>query len=356
MVSVSLPENRIRLAGWAGFAVLMFVLAVFPLAVINSGYVRLAMFAVIFGGYATSWNLFSGYSGYISFGHSVFFGLGGFFSTVLFADFGIPPWVGMLVGAVLAVLVALIIGYITFSAGLTGIYFGLSMLAVPLIFAPVLVYLGYIEVSVPIKFEQPILYMSFSNLTGYYYIAFGLLVITMLLTWWMQRNRMGYYLKAIHSSEEAASSLGVKTMRYKLLALSLSAFLSALFGAIYVQSNFIYATHSVFSLALSAQPVIFAVAGGLGTLFGPLLGAVVLYPIAEILRTTYGSAIPGIHNIIYGVVLIFIIIFLPDGFYTSIRNRLLTDPGVSDTDADLENQANIDSAAEPTTDAKEQDD
>jgi len=328
MVSLTLPDNRYRKLGWATLAFVGLNLALFPFTVLDEGLVRLAMLSLLFAGYATAWNIFSGYSGYISFGHAVFFGLGAFMTAHLFAAHEIPPWIGMLAGGVAAVAIAALIGAITFRAGLSGIYFALAMLSVPLIFAPVLVWQGFIEISIPFRIEEKYLYMSFRGLTEYYYITLGLLVLTMLVTWWVQRNRLGYYLKAINSSEEAAESLGVNTTKYKIYALSLSGFLSALFGGMYAMTNFIYATESVFTLAISAQPVILAVAGGLGTLFGPLVAGLTLYPFAEYLRSSLGSTIPGIHNIIYGIFLMFIIIYLPDGIYPGLRQALL------DEDAD----------------------
>lgn len=349
MVSVTLPENRFRKLGWLILAVVGVMLALYPFLVPDQGLVRLAMFSVLFAGYATAWNMFSGYSGYISFGHAVFFGLGAFMSVWLFAAYGIPPWGGMLVGAVAAVVVAIVIGTITFRAGLSGIYFAIAMLSVPLIFAPVLVWLGFIELSIPVRSEEPYLYMSFRGLTEYYYITFGLLVATMIVNWWMQRNRMGYYLKAINSSEEAASSLGVNTTKYKIYALSLSAFLSALFGAMFAQTNFIFATQSVFTLGLSAQPVILAVIGGMGTLFGPLVAGLTLYPLAEYLRSSLGSVIPGVHNIIYGIVLIIVIIYLPDGIYPGLRQRFLDDSDEEAGRADSETPDEIDSTIETST-------
>lgn len=342
-MNIDTSDTRLRRAGWGFFAVFLLVAAVFPVLSEDQFFIRLLMLAFIWSAFAVAWNLFSGYSGYISFGHAIFFGMGGFISTWLQIHMNITPWLGMFVGALVAVAIALIIGYITFQAGLAGIYFALSMLTLPLIAAPVITWLGFIELSIPINTEQPALYMSFTGVQGYYYTAMALFLLTFAVSWWIQRNRLGYYLQAIKSSEEAASSLGVDTTKYKLYALSLSAFLSALLGTLYAQSNFIFATNGIFSLTTSAQPVILAVAGGFGTLFGPVIAGFTLFPVAEILREELGTAIPGINNIVYGIVLIAIIIYLPDGLYTGIRQRLLDrtdssrselEDGVRETEAD----------------------
>lgn len=319
---MDVDDSKLRRAGWVAFGLFLVVTAVLPLVYDDQFILRLIMFAFIWSGFAVAWNLFSGYSGYISFGHAIFFGLGAFISVWLQVNMSLTPWIGMIAGALIAVVIALGIGYVTFSAGLTGIYFALSMLTLPLIAAPVIIYLGYIEMSIPINAEQPLFYMSFVGIQGYYYTAMALFLVTFAIAWWVQRNRLGYYLQAIKSSEEGASSLGVDTTKYKLLSLSLSAFLSALFGTVYVQANFVFATSGIFTLTTSAQPVILAVAGGLGTLFGPVVAGFTLFPLAELLREELGSIIPGINSIVYGIVLIAIIIFLPDGLYAGVRQRI----------------------------------
>lgn len=319
----NVENDRIRRAGRVVLAALFVGLVAFPFVVEGSFLRQMAILAFIWAGYATAWNLFSGFSGYISFGHAIFFGAGAFVSTILLVEANVPPWIGMAAGGLVAVLAALFIGAVTFRAGLSGIYFALAILAFPLIVAPIIVWYGYIEVSVPLNLDQPYLFMSFRGLFEYYYIALGLLLVTLAVTWQVERSRLGFYLQAIKSSEEAAESLGVDSFRYKLYALSLSAFLSGLLGTIYVQVNYVFFTEGIFGVTVSAQPVILAVAGGLGTLFGPLVAALTLFPIAEILRSEFGSAVPGIHNILYGFVLIVVIIFLPDGLYAGLRQRVL---------------------------------
>lgn len=317
------PNAEMRKRGWYLFGAFLVAALALPLVTDNQFVVRLTMFAFIWSAFSLAWNLFSGYSGYISFGHAVFFGIGAFVSTVLQINFHITPWIGMIAGAVAAVVLAVLVGYATFKAGLTGIYFGISMLAFVLIAGPVIIWLGYLELSIPIEATSPILYMSFRGVQGYYYTAMLLFAISFVVSWWVKRNRLGYYLQAIKASEEAAESLGVNTLKYKIYALSLSAFLSALIGTLYVQSNYIFATSGIFSLHLSAEPVILSVAGGMGTLFGPIVAAFTLFPFAELLREQFGSIIPGIDSIVYGSVLIVVIIFYPDGLYVGIRRRLL---------------------------------
>lgn len=343
-VSTNVDNDRIRRAGRIALGVFFAGLLVFPFITDDSFLLRVVVLAFIWGGYATAWNLFSGFSGYISFGHAIFFGIGAFTSTILLVEQSISPWIGMVLGGLAAVFAAIIIGIVTFRAELSGIYFALAILAFPLIAAPVIVWSGYIEVSIPLNTDQPYLYMSFRGLLQYYYIAFALLMITLGTTWRVQQSRLGFYLQAIKSSEEAAESLGVNAFRYKLYALALSAFLSGVLGTLYVQVNFIFFTQGIFSVTVSAQPVILAVAGGLGTLFGPLVATFTLFPIAELLRSTYGSSIPGIHNVLYGIVLILVIIYLPDGLYAGLRQRVL---GTAEVDPEQERNARTDDTVAP---------
>jgi branched-chain amino acid transport system permease protein len=324
-VVFGIDDASLKRAGWVGFGVLLAAGLALPLVSSDQFVLRLVMFSFIWSAFAVAWNLFSGYSGFISFGHAVFFGVGGLTSTWMQINMDVVPWIGMFVGAAIAVVIAVIIGYITFNAGISGIYFALSMLTLPLIAAPVVTWLGYIELSIPINAEQPLINMSFLSVEGYYYIAVALFLLTFVVAWWVQHNRLGFYLQAIKSSEEGAASLGVDTTRYKIMALSLSAFLSALAGTIYVQANFIFATNGIFTLGTSAQPIILSVAGGLGTLFGPVVAGFTLFPFAELLREELGSIIPGINGIIYGLVLVLVIIYLPDGLYAGLRKRLLAD-------------------------------
>lgn len=333
------PNATLRKSGWCMFGAFIIAALLFPVAIKDQFVIRLAMFAFIWAAFSVAWNLFSGYSGYISFGHAVFFGVGALLSTWLQVNFGVTPWIGMLAGGVAAVLLAIIVGYVTFSAGLSGIYFGLSMLTFPLIAGAVIIWLGYIQITIPIEAQNPVLYMSFSGITGYYYTALLLFGLTFLVSWWVKRNRLGYYLHAIKASEEAAESLGVNTLRYKIYALSLSAFLSALIGTLYVQANFIFATSGIFSLHLSAKPVILSVAGGLGTIFGPVVAAFTLFPFAELLREQFGSQIPGIDGIVYGVVLIMVVLYYPDGIYVGLRNRFL--------DSEVEEHADVADVNQP---------
>lgn len=308
-------QKRARIGIVLGIAALL----VLPFVTDSSAVIRMLTFTFIWAGFAIAWNLFSGFSGYISFGHAIFFGTGAFTSMYMVNVWDISPWIGMIVGGVMAGLMGLLIGFITLRA-LSGIYFALSILAITLIAEPLVIWLGYVEISLPFDPTREFYYMGFRDLTPYYLTAFALMVVTFIVSWKVKNSKMGYYLNAIKGSEPAARSLGVNAYRIEIYALGISGLLSGLFGTVYMQTNFIFTAESAFGLHTLVQPVVLSIAGGLGTLFGPVVGAFLLFPFAEMLRAEFGGVIPGIHNVIYGIVLIIIIIYLPDGILPGVQN------------------------------------
>lgn len=313
--------EKYRQYGWYTAAALTGVAVIIPLLEPSNSLLRMILFAFIWSGSAVAWNILSGYSGYISFGHGIFFGFGAIVPTLLIIEYGITPWLGMWAGAVTALFAATLIGVI--SLRLSGIYFALSMLAYPMALIPVFIWAGWVEISIPFTPNRALYFMSFRSVTGYYYVALAMLLLAFAVSWWVQRNRFGFYLRAIKGSEEAAESLGINTYRYELFALQTSAFLTALFGTVYSQATFVITPDGTFGLTPTVQPVVLSVAGGLGTLFGPVVAGMTLYPLTELLRSNLSGVIPGIHNIVYGIVLIIVIIYYPDGYYIGVRDYVM---------------------------------
>ena len=329
MASKSLESHKRY--GWYLAAMALVVAGVLPLVSEDEFLLRIFMFAFIWSGTAIAWNILSGYSGYISFGHGVFFGIGAIVPTYLMIEYGLTPWIGLVVGAIVAVLAASLIGVV--SLRLSGIYFALSMLAYPMALIPVFIWAGWVELSIPFNPSRTLYFMSFRGVTGYYYISMALLVVAFATSWWIQRNRFGFYLRAIKGSEEAAESLGINTFRYEMSALMTSAFLTALFGTVYAQSTFVITPDGTFGITPTVQPVVLSVAGGLGSLFGPLVAGIFLFPFTEFLRSNLSQVIPGIHNIVYGIILIIVIIYFPDGFYIGLRDFLFDRLGLNEEES-----------------------
>jgi branched-chain amino acid transport system permease protein len=314
-----ITKRRIRRGGYALGGVVALGAVALPQLTNSDFVIRVALFTTLWTAFAASWNLFSGYSGYYSFGHGIFFGVGAFSSTWLLVTYDVPTWAGMLVGALLAVVIALVIGAVTLH--LSGLFFGLAMLSVPMALIPVLIWLGYTEISIPFQ-PGRLGYMSYRSVINYYYISLAMAAISLGASWWVLRSRMGYYLRAIKGSEKTAESLGVNTFRYKLLGFSLSAFLSALIGTVYIQSTYFFTPESAFGLDVSVEPLVLSIVGGVGTLFGPVVGGLILLPLQEFLRTTFGEALPGIHTLIFGVLLMISIVYLPKGIHPTVRDFL----------------------------------
>ena len=319
-LGIELPNSDVERLLYGGGAVLFIGLAVVPLVTTGNSILRLLFTAFIWSGYAVAWNLFSGYSGYTSFGHSVFFGTGASTSTILLAQFDISPWIGMLVGALLAAVVAVLVGYITLDY-VGGIYFSLLMLSIPLAAIPIFLYFGYIEVSIPFNPER-FGYMSYRNLERYYYISLSFFILSVVCAWKVRSGRVGLYLRAIKTNEKAARSLGINTFKWKLSTFALSGFLSGIFGTIYIQTQFIYTPQSVFGINVLAQPVVIAIVGGVESVMGPAVAGLILFPIASTLQSSLSGQLPGIDNFLYGLLLILVIIFLPEGFYVEFKDHV----------------------------------
>jgi branched-chain amino acid transport system ATP-binding protein/branched-chain amino acid transport system permease protein len=270
-----------------------------------------------------AWNIISGYAGQISFGHQAFFGIGAYTTVLLIVRLGWSPWIGMVVGAALAVLAAVLIGLPTFR--LAGIYFGLATLAYPLIFRIVMDYLGYQEVAIPMNRERPGWSMQFTDPRSFDLLALGVLAATLALSHVIETSRLGYWLRAIRENEQAAEAAGVDTFRCKMAAYMLSAAPAAVVGAVYAHAIlFIVTPDAVFGVLVIVQTLTVCLVGGTGTLWGPIIGAAVMIPVSEVLDTTIGDQLPGIQGVVYGAALVLIMTFAPEGLYWRVRQTLRT--------------------------------
>jgi branched-chain amino acid transport system ATP-binding protein/branched-chain amino acid transport system permease protein len=267
-----------------------------------------------------AWNIISGYAGQISFGHQVFLGIGAYV-TVLLVKAGITPWLGMVVAMIAAVLAAVLIGLPTFR--LAGIYFGLATLAYPLIFRIVMDWLGYQEVAIPMVRDRPIWFMQFAEPRSFDLLALAVLAATLVLSRAIETSRLGYRLRAVKENEQAAEAMGVDSFRSKMAAYVLSAAPAAVVGALYIHAIlFIVTPDAVFGLLVISQTLVVALVGGIGTLWGPLIGAAVMVPISEVLDSTVGDRLPGIQGVVYGGALILIMLYAPEGLYWRARQAL----------------------------------
>ncbi len=267
-----------------------------------------------------SWNIFSGYSGLISFGHAAFFGLGAYTVALLAEKFGISPWISIPLAALSGGVSGVLIGVPTFR--LRGHYFALAMLAYPLGLMYVFEWLGFQEVSIPMHRESPLMYMQFSDARYNVALATALLVIALLINLRISGSRFGLSLLAIKQNELAANAAGIDPFKWKMLALVLSGALAGAAGGMYAVVLVIVSPPAVFGSIVSAQAAIFAMFGGVGTIAGPVIGAFTLVPVSEYLSGQLGGKLPGIQGVIYGVAIILVITLAPEGVLAKIMAAL----------------------------------
>ena len=263
----------------------------------------------------TAWNILGGYTGQVSLGHSVYFGIGAYTSTCLLIWYGLSPWLGMIPGIILAVIVSLIVGYPCFR--LKGHYFAIATICVGEIIH--LLFLNWPLIGGAVGLYLPILPSSFINFEfhksklSYYYIILFFLLMAIGTTVWIARNRLGFYLRAIKEDQDAARSIGIPATRYKMIAMGLSAAFTAIAGTFYAQYILYIDPASVLLMQLSVQMCLIAVLGGTGTILGPVIGAAILVPLSEFTRFYLGGKGQGIDLMIYGGLIMLISAYKPAG-------------------------------------------
>ncbi len=314
-----------RARGYVAIGAVVAVAFALTLAVDQRYHHRVLTLVFLWATIGLSWNIISGYAGQISFGHQAFVGIGAYATVLLVIRFGLTPWVGMVVAAATAVVAAVFIGVPTFR--LAGIYFGLATLAYPLVFRILMDFLGYQEVAIPMVRDRPALYMQFTDPRLYDWLALGVLAATLALSQAIEGSRLGYSLRALKEDEHAAEAMCVDTFRCKMAAFMLSAAPAAVAGAVYAHAIlFVVTPDAVFGVLVIVQTLVVCLVGGIGTKWGPLIGAAVMVPTSEVLDTTLGDRLPGIQGVIYGVALVLIMLFAPEGLYWRIRQSRLRRP------------------------------
>ncbi len=267
-----------------------------------------------------SWNVFSGYSGMVSFGHASFFGLGAYTVTLLLVKADVSPWFGIPIGMVVGVIAGVLIGWPTFR--LRGHYFALAMLAYPLALLYIFEWLGYQEVSLPMKRESPAAFMQFKDYRWYVGIALAMLVAAMAISLKIERSRFGLSLLAIKQNEPAAEAAGINTLAWKMRAIMVSGAIAAAVGGFYAVVLLVVTPPSVFGMLTSAQALIVTLFGGVATVWGPVVGSAILIPLAEVLHAELGDKIPGIQGVVFGIAIVLVILLAPEGIVPHIREAL----------------------------------
>ena len=323
-----MTKTRFNFKSIIVLALLLLFILLYPFSGASSYQLQFFINAFMYAYFASVWNYIGGYAGQMAMGNGVYVGIGAYISTVLYCTYGLSPWVGMLIGGVISGVLSLLIGSITFR--LSGTYYSLATVAF-LHMTRMLVMSNDTLFGFETRGAKGI-YIPFNGYSfhdfmfeskiWYYFIILIMLGVALGVSYYIKNSRTGYYLMAINTNQEAASSLGVDTMKMKLRAGFIAAFFTAIGGTFFVQMYAVVDPSRVLGYDLSSQIMVYAIIGGKGTLWGPVVAAAILSPISDYLRSAFGANIPGLNLIIYGLALMIIVYYLPKGIWPSISKFL----------------------------------
>jgi branched-chain amino acid transport system permease protein len=294
-------------------ALLLAAILAIPLGIQSDFVFHIFITICLYGALSTAWNIVGGFAGQLSLGHAIFYGLGAYTAGLL-VPYGISPWFGMFAGAAISAVVAVLISVPCFR--LRGPFFALATIAfLEVVFQLALHFKGItggaVGLMVPLQVGWE--WMIFREREPSLLIAFGLLLLTLLVAGWIRHSRFGYYLIATREREPAAQAAGIDSLKVRLWAVAVSAALTSMVGTFHGMYLTFIEPEAMFSLTLSIQIAMFALIGGIGTVLGPLLGTLLVVPLTELARGWLGASAIGLHGFIYGTVLVLIVLFMPDG-------------------------------------------
>jgi branched-chain amino acid transport system permease protein len=305
------------------------IAAVVPIFVKDVYVQNIMVLTLMYAALSQAWNILGGYCGQISLGHALYFGLGAYTTVLLFTKFGVLPWFGMLAGGTISAMIALALGYPTFR--LRGHYFVIATIVIAEIGFLLFHNWDYagaaLGIDVPVRGDSWAKFQFTRSKLPYYYFALVFCCVAWLVTWWLEDSKWGYWWRAVKDNPEAAESLGVVVFNSKMGAAAVSAFLTAIGGAFYAQFVSYIDPESVMTFHFSLLMALPAVLGGIGTLWGPVLGAVILIPLTELTRSFIGGSGRGVDLILYGAVIVLISLARPQGLL-SLFSRRPTSKGV----------------------------
>ena len=318
--------NRLAISLLTALAALLLFLPSFA----SSYVLSVATLFLFFAYTGQAWNILMGFAGQLSLGHSLYLGVGAYAAAALYFHFGIGPWAGLWIAIFLCVLLGAALGGLAFRFGIAGVYFTLLTIACAEFARIGFDHFAWVGGSGGLflrvmQRDQ----INLFNLRGppamFYYVMLALTAAALMLCAWLLRSRPGFYWQAIRENEEAAQALGINTFRWKLLAVAISAALTALAGvfqAFYYNNLF---PEQVFNIGRSIEIILGPIIGGVGTLFGPILGAALVTLLADgstELVAALGWDVPGVKQLIYGIALFLVIVFLPHGLWPALARKL----------------------------------
>ena len=307
-------------------AALTLCLIAFPLFGPSPFYLHLMILIFMYAVMSQSWNVIAGLSGQISLGHGAFFGIGAYTSSFLYVQYGLTPWLGILLGMVFAALVAIAIGIPMLR--LSGHYFAIATLLIGISFQVVFQRWEMVGAAsglwIPLTEESSWLALQFHDSKApYYYIFLAFFAVTYLLVWRLNNSKIGFRLRAVRDDYQAASSLGIDVSRYKIIAYVISAIIMAPMGSLFAQYILIVDPDRMFNLEISILVLLMTVLGGIGNIWGPLVGVAILIPISEYTRIYLGGTGGAVDLIFYGLILMLICVFRPAGLISFLPKHLL---------------------------------
>jgi branched-chain amino acid transport system permease protein len=302
------------IAAYAPILAVALLLAMLPFATSANTILNSMVMALLIALAGQGWNILGGYGGQFSFGHAVFFGTGAYVTALLQARFGVNAYAAFVAGIAIGAVVGSVLGYLSFRSGLRGSYFALVTLAFAEVFrilANATAFTGGAAGTL-VKLDVRPENFQFSSRAVFFWIALALVTLVMLGMRYMERSRFGAWLVAVRENEDAARALGVDTLKVKIQAITLSAAVTAAAGGFYVQYFLFIDANLAYGTWISVEALLVPIIGGLGTVFGPLIGAVALHGLAEATKAIAGR-IPGIDLALYGSLLVLAVAFAPNG-------------------------------------------
>jgi branched-chain amino acid transport system permease protein len=307
---------------YAGIAVVVALLALVPLITASNVVLNFMVIALLIALVGQGWNVLGGYGGQYSFGHAAFFGTAAYTTGILQLRYGVNAWAGLALGIAAGTLVGAVTGALSFRSGLKGSYFALVTLA----FAEVLRIVASVApitgagVGTLIKLDLRWEAFQFQSRAPFYWIILAFVAISLVIVRRLEQSRFGAYLVAVRENEDAARAAGIDTFRVKLAAMTLSAAITAAGGCFYAQYFLFLDAGIAYGPWISVDALLAPIIGGIGTVFGPLLGALVVKALGEVTKHVIGDA-PGLDLVIYGCVLILVVAFAPRGIAGILRRR-----------------------------------
>lgn len=302
-------------------AVVFALIAMVPRFVSDVYMMNVLILTLLFAALSQSWNLLGGYCGQVSLGHALYFGIGAYATSILYVKFGITPWAGLLAGGIIAAAIALALGYPCFR--LKGHYFSIATIVIAEI--GLLLFHNWDYAGAALGIQWPFTPDSWWTLqfardkAPYFYFALGLFAVTWLVTFSIVESKWGYWWRAVKDNAEAAESLGVTIFHSKMAAAAISAFFTAVGGGFYAAFVSYIDPDSVMHFRFSLLMALPAVLGGVGSLWGPAIGALVLIPLAELTRSYLGGSGSGLDLVIYGGLVMIVSLTRPEGILSFIK-------------------------------------